>query len=118
MRRNIGGLDAVRQAGDAGDLPRAGRDAFTVPGDLAGVGDSSLGHFDDPYRDVEFLLELQRPVKLARGSDSRPADWRVLRVNAESRIPPELMLGIFEVAKEVREMHQAGGIGLGEQHAP
>src|SRR3954469_15192597 len=52
----------------------------------------------------------------ARCGDARPADKRVLRVDAQSRFPPERVLRIFEVAEEVGEVHDSRGIRFGKLH--
>ena len=54
-------------------------------------------------------------VVLARGGHARPADGRLVRVDAQAGLAPQRVLGVLEVAEEVREVDDAGGVRLGER---
>src|SRR4051794_21569704 len=88
---------------DAGNLHRAGRDSLAAVLDHARVGDRPAGDLGDPDRDLELVLESQRAVKLARRRNTRPADLRHRRMNAQPRFAPQRVLDFLHVAEEPAE---------------
>src|SRR5262245_5669990 len=99
---------------DAGDLPGRSRHSLAVTSDHAFITDGSFRDLSDHDRNLELLLEPEWTVVLAGGGDTRPPDVRFVRMNAQSRVAPERMLSVFEVAKVIREMDDPSRIRLGE----
>src|SRR5262245_7800776 len=79
---------AVRQLADAGDLPGGACDTFAMAVDRALVSDCATGDLANPDSDLEFLFESKRPVVLTGRRYTRPADSRLLRVNAQADFTP------------------------------
>jgi hypothetical protein len=70
-------------------------------------------------RDFHFVLKSERVEVITFGMDAREPEWRIelrhddrMAEGAEKRV-----LGGFHVAKEIREMHNAGHVGIGELDA-
>src|SRR5262249_43327691 len=81
------------------------------------VPDGPPAHVDDAKRYVELFLEAQRTVKIERRRDSRPPDLVGGAEDAQSRLTPERMLGLFHVSVEPRKVDESGDVGLVELHA-
>ena len=69
-------------------------------------------------RDVEFVLEAQRPVVVERRRHARDSRRWLSRGDAEAGRAPQRVLRLLHVAEVVAEMHDARGVDFVERHTP
>jgi len=132
-----GGFDLIAEAlGDLDGLHFAGGGiaADAGGGDAALSGDAAIGfpkademaddlaaHFFDEQLTLKLLLEAQRAHVVAGGMHAGPADAFFAdggRIDdGEAKAAEEGVLHPFHVAEEVRKMHDAGHVGIGELDA-
>lgn len=84
------------------------------------VADDLVAHFFDEEFNAELLLELQRCHEIAARMNAGPANAIIrtrLLEDRHAQRAEERMLHAFHVAEEVREMHDASHVSLGELNA-
>ena len=118
--RNVaGGHGAIGVVTDADDSDHAA-------GDFDGWGGVEFSEsekvaqrfgffFHDQQVDFDFVLEAKRGFEIAFGVDARPADGRIGFIHGHGKYEgaEETVLGGFHEAKEIREVHDARHVGLG-----
>jgi hypothetical protein len=100
-------IASAGSAAHAGDGNGAGGDLRLAAGELACVADRFPGHRRDADPDLEFLLEEQRAMEIARCRDAGPVDVAAGRRDAQAGFAPERVLGLLHVAEIPAEVHDA-----------
>lgn len=80
------------------------------------VAQAAGADFLDPQADFECLLESRRLEILAGNFEARPTLMKLARrgMDAKAQRPEERVLGTFSKPQKIREVHDAGEVGVGE----